>query len=634
MRQLSNDKKHIDTVLMVSAIFFALIIGYLWALHNEITTGPGVSAITGNGQSLYISPGKFFFVRLIFLVILGFSSYMNRSTWIRGVLKKENMKAYWIAYALVCMALLMGMTGLRFYDLYIFPFVLLSSMYLSAVCFSSINKNSLEEEDILGGASNREETEFSFTFSVRTALDGKPGKSKEKKLTVHNPFQGIFIEGGAGSGKSASLVEPIICQAVEKGFSGVVYDFKGNPPTLGKLVYNSIMHYHSRGVKTSNFAMINFTDPVNSVKSNPLNPVYLTTRLHANEAAEILMLNLNRSWIEKKDFWADNAILAIQGMIWFLKKHYPHLCTVPHLISLALRPYDQVFRMLENDHEIKSLMQPLLTPWKLKADNQIAGAVSSYQISLTKLYTPEIFYLLNPKKSEEFSFDVSDPGAPAMLALCNDPDIQESVSPIISLMLSVIMKNINQQGKNKSLFCVDELPTIYIKKLEGLPATARSNKVVTCVAIQDFSQLEKYFGNKESEMIISNLGNQFTGMTNNQKTAKRVSDLFGQVKKLDISYSESESSLSTSERLQKTEAMPPRDVSSQQVGHFSGKIAGGKPPFFSAQFSQYSFPFENGNIPTLRKTRTETIRKEIEENWEQIASQIDLLLEPYIAEEP
>lgn len=40
--------------------------------------------------------------------------------------------------------------------------------------------------------------------------------SGNKYLHITNPFRGIFITGGAGAGKSQSVVEPLIYQAVEK----------------------------------------------------------------------------------------------------------------------------------------------------------------------------------------------------------------------------------------------------------------------------------------------------------------------------------------------------------------------------------------------------------------------------------
>lgn len=43
---------------------------------------------------------------------------------------------------------------------------------------------------------------------------------------IRNPYAGIFISGGAGSGKSKSLIEPLIKESGKKDYTGVIYDFK------------------------------------------------------------------------------------------------------------------------------------------------------------------------------------------------------------------------------------------------------------------------------------------------------------------------------------------------------------------------------------------------------------------------
>ena len=48
---------------------------------------------------------------------------------------------------------------------------------------------------------------------------------------------------------------------------------------------------------------------------------------------------------------------------------------------------------------------------------------------------------------------------------------------------------------------IDELPTIYFRGLDNLIATARSNKVAVCLGFQDFSQLTRDYGDKESKVI-------------------------------------------------------------------------------------------------------------------------------------
>ena len=66
------------------------------------------------------------------------------------------------------------------------------------------------------------------------------------------------------------------------------------------------------------------------------------------------------------------------------------------------------------------------------------------------------------------------------------------------------------------------MPTIYFHKIDNLIATARSNKVAVCLGFQDFSQLNRDYGEKESKVIQNTVGNIFSGQVVGE-TAKTLS---------------------------------------------------------------------------------------------------------------
>ena len=97
----------------------------------------------------------------------------------------------------------------------------------------------------------------------------------------------------------------------------------------------------------------------------------------------------------------------------------------------------------------------------------------------------------------------------------------------------------NQAGKHHSAVLLDEAPTLYIPKLEIIPATARSNKVSISFFAQDISQIVSQYGQKNADLIISLLNNQFFGRVSSQKTAEYVSKLFGKTDQYFESHSQS-----------------------------------------------------------------------------------------------
>ena len=92
---------------------------------------------------------------------------------------------------------------------------------------------------------------------------------------------------------------------------------------------------------------------------------------------------------------------------------------------------------------------------------------------------------------------------------------------------SRIVKLINKKKQLKSCVIIDELPTIFFKGLDNLIATARSNKVAVVLGFQDFSQLKRDYGDKEAAVIMSTVGNVFSGQVVGE-TAKTLSERFGE----------------------------------------------------------------------------------------------------------
>jgi type IV secretory pathway TraG/TraD family ATPase VirD4 len=250
----------------------------------------------------------------------------------------------------------------------------------------------------------------------------------------------------------------------------------------------------------------------------------------AREFAFSILANLNPTMISKPDFWSENATALLASVFWYLKKNHPQYCTLPHAMSMILQPnLESLLNTLDKEQKCADMIAPIMTAYANKADNQLAGVLSSLQISLSKINTEEVYYLTT---KSDFSLDLNNPNSKGILVIGNTPTLASTYSPIIGLILTSISKQLNQQGKEKSVFMLDEFPTVYVPNIEQLPATARSNKVATILACQDIAQMVDKYGRDKSDTILSNLGNQFYGRTTNPQTAQRVSQLFGKADRL------------------------------------------------------------------------------------------------------
>ena len=338
-------------------------------------------------------------------------------------------------------------------------------------------------------------------------------------VRLGNPFRGTFIAGGAGSGKSKSIIEPILQQAGAAGLTGVVYDFKF--PTLAEEVAGS---YQGGAVKPY---YVNFTDLSRSHRVNPLAPQLLATASFAREAAATIITNLDAKAAQQRNFWIQSGEVLLAGCIWYLRRNHPERCSLPAAVSLILdSDAEQLLATLQRDEEVRGLIASITSA--SKSENTIAGVFSTIQNYLAVLNTPEIFWVMS---GDQVPLDLNSSETPGVLVVGNDPALSSTFSPLISLIVATAIKRMNQQGRLPSLVLLDEAPTLFIPNFAQLPATARSNKVATVYAVQDVAQMEALTSRQESEMILANLSNQFWGRTTNTATAERVSKMFGKIDK-------------------------------------------------------------------------------------------------------
>ena len=235
------------------------------------------------------------------------------------------------------------------------------------------------------------------------------------------------------------------------------------------------------------------------------------------------------------------------------------------------------------------MVRSIATAIRNKADKQIAGVIASLQIMVTRINSPEIVWVLT---GNDFDMNINDPKHPKLLCLGSDPGLVDTFSPVVSLIITVALKQMNQQGKRKSFVLLDEAPTLFIPKFEVIPATARSNRVASVYMAQDIAQVNDMFGREKAKVIIANLSNQFYGKVSSVQTAKAVSEMIGKAEQFITSYSQGSSRGSKGQRnlshnastsRQERLLIKPQEVMQLQPGEFIGQTVESSIPYFRAQ---------------------------------------------------
>jgi len=496
--------------------------------------------------------------------------------------------------------------------------------------FNTENESFMQETRLM-------ENEYSVNLPTRFYYKKKWNKGW---INVVNPFRASMVLGTPGSGKSYAIVNNYIKQQIEKGFAMYIYDYKF--PDLSEIAYNHLLHHLDAYKVKPQFYVINFDDPRKSHRCNPINPAFMTDISDAYESAYTIMLNLNRSWIQKQgDFFVESPIILLAAIIWFLKIYENgKYCTFPHAIEFLNRPYAQIFPILTSYDELANYLSPFMDAWEGGAQEQLQGQIASAKIPLSRMISPALYWVMT---GDDFSLDINNPNEPKVLVVGNNPDRQNIYSAALGLYNSRIVKLINKKKQLKSSVIIDELPTIYFRGLDNLIATARSNKVAVCLGFQDFSQLTRDYGDKESKVIQNTVGNVFSGQVVGE-TAKTLSERAGKVLQQRQSMTINRNDKSTSISTQMDSLIPASKISNLTQGMFVGAVSDN----FDERIDQKIFHAEivvdsakvSADMKTYKpipnitdftdKESCDTLKETIEANYRKVKQEIRSLVDSEI----
>lgn len=484
--------------------------------------------------------------------------------------------------------------------------------------FNSENETFPQEERLL-------ENEYSINLPAKYRLKDK---TRESWINFINPFRGMLVAGTPGAGKSYFVIRHIIDQHIRKGFSMFLYDFKFDD--LSKIAYNKLLKYKANYKVMPKFYIINFDDLNRTHRCNPLDPNAMDDITDATEASRTIMMGLNRDWIKKQgDFFVESPINFLTAIIWYLRKYEDgKYCTLPHVIELMQADYDRLFAVLQEEEEIKVLVNPFISAYQNKAMAQLEGQIASAKIGLARLSSPQLYYVLS---GNDFTLNVNNPKEPKIVCVGNNPQKLQVYGAVLSLYISRMIKLVNRKDQLKSSLVFDEFPTIYFNNMDSLIATARSNKVATTLAVQDFSQLKKDYGAEQADVITGIVGNIISGQVTGD-TAKKLSENFGKIMQDRESKSINSSDISISKSTQMDYAIPASKISALSSGEFVGIVADN--PEQKIKLKMFHCEIQNDHkaiaaeeasykpIPIIEKVSAD----DVAENYKKIKSDVEQLL--------
>lgn len=415
---------------------------------------------------------------------------------------------------------------------------------------------------------NRELVQNEYLFNVPIKFYHK--KSFHNGWMNINPYRGLMVLGVPGSGKSESIIIPFIKQFLQKGFSMLVYDFKY--PTLASLTYYHYLKNQANGkLKHHKFHVINLDNIEYSQRINPLDTRYIKTLADAGETAEAIVFALKKGdkMQGNEQFFTQSAINFLSASIYYLAKRKGGIySTLPHLLAFTSLPYPALFQHLSTMPELQSLIAPFASAHKNKANEQLEGQIGSVRINISRLATKETFWVFG---ANDFDLRISNP--PSVLVLANSPDSQNINSAFFASILLRIIRLVNSPGNNPCALVVDELPTLYLHKLDNLIATARSNKVAVVLGLQDLAQLNQQQGKETSNTITSIMGSVVSGAVRSKETLEWLERLFGKIKQTSqgLNIDRSKTGINFNERMDTL--IPASKIANQNTGEVVAMVS-------------------------------------------------------------
>jgi hypothetical protein len=447
------------------------------------------------------------------------------------------------------------------------------------------------------------------------------GKMRKGWINIEQPYRGIWVVGVPGSGKTFSIIEPLIRQESAKGWSMAVYDYKF--PTLARKLFYQFEKNKILGKlpQHSTFNVINFVDVEYSRRVNPIQNRYINSVGEASETAVTLMEALQKGGKSggggADDFFKKAAENFLAACIFFfvnydirpydkdwnlltekkrkitvdgkekeetyyvnkagvetpLYREKGRYADLPHVLSFLQEEYTTIFNVLMTDEKIASLIAPFQTALKNKAMDQLEGMVGTLRIYVSRLITPEAYWVLS---GDDFDLKISDPANPSYLLIANDPKMEAIITALNAVILNRLVSEVNTgEGKNNPVsIIVDELPTLYFNKIDRLQGTARSNKVAIALGFQSKEQLEKDYGKEVAGALLNIFGTVVCAASCGKDTVEWLSnDIFGKIKQIKegVSVTRDQTTLSLNEELQPL--VPPDKIANIPAGWLCGMTA-------------------------------------------------------------
>lgn len=375
--------------------------------------------------------------------------------------------------------------------------------------------------------------------SFRTTVDARGRSTIEAtafgQLVRHDGPEHVFCFAATRTGKGAGLVIPTL---LAWRHSVLVYDIK-------KENWTRTAGWRRQFSRTWRFE----PTALDSVRFNPLFEIRrgLVEVRDAQNVADILVDPTGDR--EIRDHWQATAHSLLVGSILHVLYAEPDktLAGVATFLSDPSRSREETLSRMLETHHVPSGPHPVVVQTAremLNKSNPEVSGVFSTALACLGLYRDPVI-ARNTAESDFHIADLVGADAPISLYLVVPPSDLIRTRPLIRLMLNQIGRRLTESTEHRVqapsrrlLMLLDEFPALgRLDFFETSLAFIASYGIKALLIAQSLNQLEKAYGPNNS--ILDNCHVRVTYAANDERTARRISDLLGQAteKKVQRSYS-------------------------------------------------------------------------------------------------
>ncbi len=337
---------------------------------------------------------------------------------------------------------------------------------------------------------------------------------------THDGPEHVLCFAPTRSGKGVGLVVPTLLTWPE---SAIVHDIKGENWTL------------TAGWR-ARFGQVLLFDPTNAASAayNPL----LEVRRGEHEVRDVQniadVLVDPEGAIERRNHWEKTSHSLLVGTILHVLYAEPDktLAGVANFLSDPRRPIETtLWAMRSTPHLAERGVHPVVasTARELlnKSENERSGVLST-AMSFLGLYRDPVVAAVTRRCDWRIS-DLVDGPSPSTLYLVIPPSDISRTRPLIRLIINQIGRRLTEELCPKQLrllLMLDEFPALgRLDFFESALAFMAGYGIKSFLIAQSLNQIEKAYGPNNS--ILDNCHVRVSFATNDERTARRVSDMLG-----------------------------------------------------------------------------------------------------------